>query len=211
MFTGIIEETGKITQITETTSGKSFQIKTKSILKGKKEGQSIAINGACMTITKITKDTFSFDVIPESLKLTNLGELAKGDTVNLESALKLGDSLDGHLVLGHIDTLGTIKSFTKTKGRVVLTIVFPKNLSKYLAFKGSIAINGTSLTISDLQIDHFSVDLIPHTLKNTNLSELREGDKVNLEIDMISRYLERMLQDKEKEAKFDFLKDRNFI
>lgn len=197
MFTGIITETGKTLKIKKGKKAWTFTIQTKSILKDKKIGDSIAINGACVTITGIKGKNFNFDAIPETLKLTNLRDLKKGSKVNLEPSLKLNQSLDGHFVQGHIDETGTVMSFKKEK----LTIKFPQKLAKYLAFKGSVAINGVSLTISDLKKDTFSVELIPHTLKMTNLGELKKGDKVNLEIDMIARYLERQATQYNKNLK----------
>jgi len=211
MFTGIIKEIGIITNIKKSGKNSIFTIRTKSILNNKKVGQSIAVNGACSTITKIAKNTFEFTAMPETLKRTNLKTLKKSSEVNLEDSLKLNEDIDGHLIQGHVDTEGEVTGLTKLKGRVILTIKYPKEIAKYLAFKGSISINGVSLTISDLTGEDFSVDLIPHTLKNTNLSSLKKKDKVNLEIDMIARYLKRLLDAKEKEFTYDFLKERGFI
>jgi len=193
MFTGIIEEIGIVKNISPEKNVSIFEIETKSILKNKKIGDSIAVNGACMTITNIQKKIFSFDVMAESLEKTNLKNLKKSDKVNLESALKLNQSLDGHIVQGHIDATGIVQSLKKIKKHVILEIKFPKNLKKYIAYKGSITINGVSLTISDTKAETFKVDLIPHTLKITNLGKLKKHDKVNLEVDIIARYLETLL------------------
>lgn len=184
MFTGIIEEIGTI----EGRKGSTFKVRTKSILKEKQKGQSIAVNGACMTITKIGDKTFEFEVMSESLEKTNLGTIKKNDKVNLESALKFGKEIDGHLVLGHIDEMGTVEKIEKNR----LTIRTPRALKKFITYKGSISINGVSLTISRAEKTTFSVDLIPLTLKITNLGLLKKDDKVNLEIDMIARYLEKL-------------------
>lgn len=208
MFTGIIREVGTVKNRKDTKNAAIFVINcSPSLLEEKKNGESIAINGVCVTITSKESDKFQFEAISETLERSNLKHLAEGDRVNLEPALKLNQSLDGHLVQGHVDGEGQIESFSNNR----LTIKFPRNIAKYLAFKGSIAINGVSLTISDLQDETFSVDLIPHTLKNTNLQDLKKNDSVNLEIDMIARYLEQMLNEKDKEAKYEFLKDRNLI
>ncbi len=194
MFTGIIKELGEIISIKNSDSGKTFSVKAKNVLKNKKIGQSIAVNGACVTITKISKKSFEFNVMPETLKLTNLGLLKEKSPLNLEPALKMNDSIDGHIIQGHIDTVGTVLSFEKKNKRIILKIKFPKSIAKFIALKGSIAINGVSLTISHLENSNFSVELIPHTLKNTNLSFLKKNDKVNLEADLIARYLNRLLK-----------------
>lgn len=193
MFTGIIEETGKIVKIENNNKFQTFRISAKNILRKKKPGQSIAVNGACMTIKEIKKDVFVFDAIPESLEKTNLKTLKKGNIVNLESSLKMGQELDGHMVQGHVDCAGTVASLSEAKKHTVLRIQYPPSIGKYMALKGSITINGVSLTISDLSKDTFSVDLIPFTLKKTNLSKLKKGDKVNLETDMIAKYLNSIL------------------
>jgi riboflavin synthase len=193
MFTGIIEEMGKVTKIEKNKKFRTFSVAAKNILKGKKKGQSIAINGACMTVKDIRKEIFSFDVIPESLEKTNLGDLKNRSIVNLESSLKAGQEIDGHIVQGHIDCTGTVKKLSEIKKHIVLEIQYPSSIKKYLALKGSIAINGVSLTISDVSKDSFSVDLIPFTLKKTNLSNLKKGDKVNLETDVLAKYLNSML------------------
>lgn len=211
MFTGIIEEVGTIEQIEPTAGGKSFTIKGGELAKTTKIGGSIAVNGACMTITKIDGDLMNFDAIQESLEKTNLKHLQKGDEVNLESALKFGDKLEGHLLQGHVDTEGEVEDHISAKEKNTLTIKFPKEIAKYLALKGSIAINGVSLTVSHLELKTFSVELIPHTLEKTNLKNLQKGDKVNLEIDSIARYLESLLNAKEQESKYYFLRERNLI
>lgn len=193
MFTGIIKETGKVLNIQKGKKASMFIVGTKTIIKHKKVGESIAVNGVCVTITKIKGHTFEFDAIPETLGLTNFQNLKITSEVNLEPAMKLGETLDGHLVQGHVDTTGKMKSLNKTRGRVTLTIKFPKVISKYLALKGSVSLNGVSLTISGIKKDLLSVDLIPHTLSNTNLGKLKKGDKINIEVDLISRYLKKLL------------------
>ena len=190
---------------------KIFTVKTTRILNNKRIGQSIAVNGACSTITKITKNIFEFVAMPETLNRTNLKTIKKTDKVNLEDSMKLNEEIDGHLIQGHIDTEGEVTGLARVKGRTILTVKYPREISQYLAFKGSISINGVSLTISDLTAEDFSVDLIPHTIKNTNLDTLKKKDNVNLEIDMIARYLKRLLDSKEKEFTYDFLKERGFI
>ena len=193
MFTGIIKEVGRIEKIKSGKNIKTFTVKANSTIKNKKVGQSIAVNGVCVTITGIKKNSFDFDAIAETLERTNLGFLKLKNEVNLEPALTLNQSLDGHLVQGHVDTQGETISLKNRKKHTILTIEFPTEIGKYLAFKGSITVNGVSLTISKLEEKTFSVDLIPHTLGKTNLGKLKKGDKVNLEVDIIARYLKRML------------------
>jgi len=213
MFTGIIKELGKVTKIEEKQNMRSFTIKAKETTKKLKIGESISVNGACMTVTKINhaKQTFQFDTIQESLDKTNLSELTENSEVNLEPSLRLDQGLDGHMVQGHIDTTAEIASINKRENNTELKIIFPESIIQHLALKGSITVNGVSLTISLLELKTFSVELIPHTLEKTNLKNLKKGDKVNIEVDTISRYLERLLTQKEAETKYKFLYERNLI
>jgi riboflavin synthase len=211
MFTGIIQETGKILKIAPSSDATIFQIQSKTAINHKKTGQSISVNGICVTITSLSKGKFSFEAMQETLNRTNLKNAKVNDKVNLEPAMTLSQSLDGHFVQGHVDAEGIVAKFSKEKNRSMLRVKFPKQISAYLSFKGSITINGVSLTISDLQTDYFEMDLIPHTLKNTNLSGLKEGDKVNIETDFIAKHIKRLLDHKELETKYEFLKDRNLI
>lgn len=185
MFTGIVKELGKVEKIQKGKNFWTFVVKAKKAHRGLKIGDSIAVNGACMTITKRTSDSFTFDVTEESLKKTNLSLLKKDEAINLEPALKMGDFIGGHFAQGHVDTMGEINSIDKN----ALTINFPKTLAPHIAYKGSISVNGISLTIAKENGKSFTAFLIPETLKKTNLKFLKKGDKVNLEIDLISRYL----------------------
>lgn len=192
MFTGIITELGTVKLVEKEEKIAHFLISAPETVKGKKIGDSIAVNGACMTITELNDQDFSFDCIEESLQKTNLGELKLGDKVNLEAALKFNQSLDGHIVQGHVDTRGIVEEVSKSEKNCTLTIAIPLEISKYISIKGSITINGVSLTVTKVQRERFSVELIPHTMEKTNLQFLKKGDKVNLEIDIIARYLERL-------------------
>jgi riboflavin synthase len=207
MFTGIIQEVGKIIEVKENSKGKIFIIQTKELLADKKIGDSISTNGCCLTITNISGENFTCEAIEETLNLTNLSSLTTNSEVNLEGAMKIGDTLDGHMVQGHIDCTGEVLGWQKD----TLKIKFPQEIAMYLAYKGSITINGVSLTISKLKDQDLEVSLIPHTIENTNLGKLKKNDKVNLEVDMIARYLESLLKQKNKEAKYEFLKERGFI
>lgn len=207
MFTGIIQELGEVTNIEDKQNLKIFTIKSSKVVKDKKIGDSIAHNGACLTITDFTEEGYKCEAIEETLKVTNLGSLKVGDIVNLEESLKMGSSLDGHFVQGHVDNMGTVADWKENN----LEIIFPPELAKYLSYKGSVTINGVSLTISKLNEKSLEVSLIPHTLEHTNLGKLKKNDKVNLEIDMLARYLESLLNSKNSEAKYEFLKERGFI
>jgi riboflavin synthase len=207
MFTGIIKEIGIIEEIEELKTSKLFKIKCNSALIGKKIDESIAVNGVCVTIIEKDDQSFKFSAISETLEKSNLNELEKGSEVNLEPALTLAQGIDGHLVQGHVDNTAEIKAIKENR----LIIESPKDLVKYIAHKGSITINGVSLTVSKIEEGYFAVELIPHTQENTNLGKLKKGDRVNLEIDLIARYLEGLLNQKEQESKYEFLKDRNLI
>ncbi len=212
MFTGIIQEIGTIKSIQNSQNEKIFEVSCTESIKNKKIGQSIAVNGVCVTITELTNNSFSFEAMPETLEISNFGALKKNSQVNLEPAMKLGDSLDGHLVQGHVDGIGEVVSPIDTNSqKAILTINYPQKIQKYLAFKGSITINGISLTISKLDQETLSVDLIPHTLEKTNLGNLKKGDKVNLEADMLAKHIENLLDSREKQAKYEYLKERGFI
>jgi len=201
VFTGIIQELGQIINLKKSQQNLEIRIFAEKILLNKKIGDSIAINGACQTITKINKNYFQVIAIPETLRCTNFQNFQKDDLVNLEAPLKIGDSLDGHFVLGHVDSTAKCHScrhlchprkdrnlnFKNTEP--ILEIEIPKSIAKYIVHKGSITVNGVSLTISKIKEKTFEISLIPHTLKNTNLGKLKKGDLVNLEVDVIARYV----------------------
>ena len=200
MFTGIVAAVGKITSITplgsEATAGVRLNVDAGSLpLQDVAIGDSIAINGACMTVVSKTEQTFTVDVSRESLNRT--AGLNETGEVNLEKALTLAERLGGHLVSGHVDGLGVVRSFQPVGESWNLIVEAPKELAKYLAYKGSIVVNGVSLTVNQVRDTangcEFSINLIPHTIQVTTLKNIREGVKVNLEVDLIARYVERML------------------
>lgn len=210
MFTGIIKEVGKVLEISGTNE-KKLTISTKKIHQDQKKGDSISINGACLTVTSNKNGNLEFDIITETLEKTNLGKLQTGSPVNMETALKINDGIHGHLIQGHVDTTAEVIQPPTKENKQTLTINFPPHISKHLALKGSITINGVSLTISKLEKNTFSVSLIPETLTETNLGLVKKGDIVNLEVDLISRYLERLINEKEDQSNYRFLFDRGFI
>lgn len=201
MFTGIVETTGAIISATKAGSNIRFVVKPeqKGYLKDVWVGDSIAINGACMTITSKIRSGFTFDTIAESLKKTNLGMLKPGSLVNLERAMKAGGRFDGHFVQGHVDTTGTITRINKLKGSWELFIDFPKSLAGSVIYVGSISIDGISLTVAEINRTagkhaRIKVAIIPHTLDVTNLRNAKAGDKVNIEFDMIGKYISRIIE-----------------
>lgn len=202
MFTGIIKSQGKITKL------KDNVLTIESNFENLKIGGSVSVDGICLTIAEIEKTKATFNVMDETINLTNLKE---GNEVNLEPALRLGDPLDGHLVQGHIDSTGKTIEVKEEANQTAIKFAYPKEFAKYLALKGSITVNGVSLTVSNLDRETFEVSLVKHTLENTNLPKLKKGDTVNLEFDAISKYLESLLDKKEGETKYSYLVERGFI
>lgn len=194
MFSGIVEKTGRLKKI-ETKGGKVyFTVKAGKFLHGIKIGDSLACDGVCLTAVKIKNGQFMVELMPETLRLTKFDQIKIGDSINLEKSLRLGDRISGHFVQGHVDAVGEAVKADKQGADVSLTIRVPKKIIKYLAYKGSVSVNGVSLTIAGRGRDWFRVYLIGHTLKITNLEKLQVGDKVNLEVDTIARYLESLLK-----------------
>jgi riboflavin synthase len=183
MFTGIVQEIGHISCKEETDSGIFLEVKTQSgFLKDLSIGASIAVNGVCLTVVKFTEDSVSFDVIPETLRVTNLELVSEGSEVNLERSLKFGDEVGGHILSGHISCKASSR-LVKSKEEIELVVECPEEWNKYILLKGYIAINGASLTIAKKTTNSFSVFLIPETLDATNLSQVSNGDLLNIEID----------------------------
>ncbi len=191
MFTGLVETLGSITAVKNTGNGIRLSLKPLTDYEVKL-GDSVAINGVCLTVTTHSGD-ISFDMSPETMQSTNLGRLKVGDRVNLERALRLSDRLGGHIVSGHVDNSGKIISRKPVGEYTIFTFESPPDVLKYVVKKGSIAIDGISLTVNDVDSKSFSVAIIPHTLKVTNLGEKNIGDSVNLEVDIIGKYVERLL------------------
>ena len=193
MFTGIIEGMGTIVQIRRAGHGRRLEVASTFDLSGTRIGDSISVNGACLTVVEITRRRFSVDVSPETLRRTTLGRSAAGERVNLERALRLGDRLDGHLVSGHVDGTGVITGKRPEGNAVLVTVTVDPSLARYMITKGSVAVDGISLTINRCLDDRFDVSIIPHTGALTTIGFKKEGDAVNIETDMIGKYIERFV------------------
>jgi riboflavin synthase len=198
MFTGIIQGLGKVESIKTGRSGGKAATMTVSLgrlAKNLKTGDSVSINGACLTVVGLRNGRASFEMIGETMKKTALGALAAGDSVNIERSLRVGDSLDGHFVLGHVDCVGTIVEKTKQRNQTIIWIrVDDKKLMKYVVPKGSVAVDGVSLTVVDVRSDKFSVALVPHTLAVTTLGIKGRGGRVNVELDVLGKYAAKLLR-----------------
>lgn len=209
MFTGIIEELAKIQKITRD----SITVECKNILDDIHLGDSVAVNGVCLTVTEIYSDGYSADISPETMKVTALGYLNSGDFVNLERALPANGRFGGHIVSGHIDGIGKLLNINKEGSFFEMRFELPKNLSNYTITKGSIAINGISLTIAETKENIIKTAIIPHTFENTNLKYLKTGDYVNIEADIFAKYVEKFLstRDNESRVNMSLLQENGFL
>ena len=193
MFTGLIAGKGKLVAKKPSAAGMVFTIKAGFDLTEPEEGESIACNGICLTAKNIANNQFEVDVSPESLSRSNLGDKTTGSSLNLERALRLSDRLGGHLVSGHVDGVAKVISRKALGGFTIFTFAIPKGNGRYIIEKGSITIDGISLTVNECDDTSFSVSIIPHTLDITTLGALKTGDRVNIEVDMIGKYVEKLL------------------
>lgn len=220
MFTGIIEELGKIKNISQGGISAVLEVEAKKVLEDTKIGDSIAVNGVCLTVTSMTSHSFKADVMAETLRKSSLGELKRGSCVNLERAMIANGRFGGHIVSGHIDGTGVIRSRQKEGNAVWVEIATGATIQKYIVQKGSIAIDGISLTVARLTEDSFFVSVIPHTGEETTLLKKDTGETVNLENDIIGKYVERLLtgpvqerkeaEDKTSGITMDFLREHGF-
>jgi riboflavin synthase len=193
MFTGIIEGTGKVLGLTVSGASGRLRVELGAVAEGVRAGDSVSVDGACLTVARIGGRVAEFDVSAETLRVSTLGGLATGGEVNLERSLRVGDRLGGHFVLGHVDGVGRIERLDAEPGQVTLAVAAPTEILSGLVLKGSIAVDGISLTLADLAPDRFSVAVIPHTLDHTTLRKKSAGDRVNLELDVIGKYVARFL------------------
>jgi len=193
MFTGLVEEVGTVVDLEPLGDSIRLTVRGPVVTGDAGHGDSIAVNGCCLTVTALTADTFSADVMAESLERTSLGDLASGSVVNLERAVKAGARLGGHIVQGHVDGTATLLDRTPSAHWESLRFSLPPEVSRYLVEKGSITVDGVSLTVVDVTDDAFSVSLIPTTLAETTLGTRQPGDRVNLEVDIVAKYVERLV------------------
>jgi riboflavin synthase len=194
MFTGIIEQIGRVTAIQRRGDILYLTISPQAALTGMKVGDSICVSGACLTVTGLSADGFQTDCSPETQERTTLGALKPQDEVNLEQALRVSDRLGGHLVTGHVDGTGDVSGVTKAAGSLIIAIRVHRELASYIVEKGSVAVDGVSLTTNRIAGDEFQVQIIPYTAQHTTLGKKRAGDRVNIEVDLIGKYIKRFMQ-----------------
>jgi len=210
MFTGIIEEVGLVQQL----SAKSLAVQAGDVIAGTALGDSISVNGACLTVIDITKSAFTVEIMPETRRLTNIGDIHVGDRVNLERALSAQGRFGGHFVQGHVDAVGKVVSLVPDGEAVILSVKAPEDVLKYLVKKCFVAVNGVSLTVTECSASQFSVSLVSYTRQKTNLGTLKQGNKVNLEVDIIAKYIEKFYSPGKQEGiislldQYDYLKER---
>lgn len=216
MFTGLIEEIGRVKAISKGARASVLTISASKVLSDVKLGDSISTNGVCLTVVSFTKDTFTADVMPETMKRSNLDRLKSGDAVNLERALRLGDRLGGHLVSGHIDGMGQVKNIDEDENAIWLTVEAAPMMMQYIIEKGSVALDGISLTVATASLSDFKVSIIPHTKDVTTLHAKNVGDWINIECDMLGKYIARAEQFKgmaedHKKLNLAFLRENGFL
>ena len=221
MFTGIVMETGELKRKISSGNKYQLQLSANKVLEGIKNGDSIAVNGVCLTVVKNTASSFTADVMPGTLNATNLSDLQRGDPVNLEQAVKADSFMGGHIVTGHIDGTGTVLNIKKEDNAKLVELAIDDNLMQYMVEKGSVSLNGVSLTIYKLKEESLIVSLIPETVSETNLKDVKVGSVLNIEADIIGKYVNKMLgkmgmtdkKDDNKNSGLDkeFLKENGFL
>ncbi|HZK49365.1 MAG TPA: riboflavin synthase [Thermoleophilia bacterium] len=193
MFTGLVEEVGRIARVEKRSQGAHIYVHAAVVTEGTRVGDSIAVDGACLTVVHVEPKLFAVDCMAETLATTTIGARRAGDTVNLERAMALGERLGGHLVLGHVDGVGEVRSVHRRGIALEVTVRFPADLAPYVAPKGSVAVDGISLTVTEVHDDEFGLGIIPHSLQHTTLGDVVAGRRVNLEADVLARYVRQAL------------------
>jgi riboflavin synthase len=211
MFTGIVEEMGAVTSMEKTLAGTRMTILASTVMNDLKIGDSVSVNGTCLTVVTKSDRGFAVEVSPETLSVTTLGLLTAGAPVNLERAMKLNERIGGHLVAGHVDGVGTIRNRHQEGNAIVFTIEAPAEILRYCVVKGSITVDGISLTINEVADHSFSVAIIPHTAKVTTLGLKQVNETVNLESDLIGKYVERLLQERGQLPKTTPIIDKDYL
>lgn len=210
MFTGLVADRGTITAIRQTGENWKLTVRTAFDMVSVEMGESIAVDGACLTVTEMGEDVFSVEASPETLRRTTLGDRKVGDKVHLERALRVGDRLGGHMVLGHVDGVGKLVAMRREKNAWLLDFDAPDNVARYLIEKGSVTIDGVSLTVNSVDGSRFGVAIIPHTSEHTNLTDYTVGRRVNLESDVIGKYVEKFVNPKGQGIDQKMLEDFGF-
>jgi len=205
MFTGIVEELGNISQIKKTDTGKQFTITAKAIMDDLKVGDSVSVNGVCLTVTTYDENSFNLDLVKETLKKSNLGDLKKENSVNLERAITLSTRLGGHILQGHVETVGVIMDKVPSGDGATLSVGIDPGFMRYCISKGSIALDGVSLTIASMSENIIKIALIPHTLEMTTLGLKDVGDSLNIETDIIGKYIERLMSFEDEDDQMEEL------
>lgn len=211
MFSGIIEEMGAITVLRKTLAGTKLTILASTVMGDLKVGDSVSVDGICLTVVSRSERDFSVEVSPETLSVTTLGNFAVGLPVNLERAMKLNERIGGHLVAGHVDGVGVIRRRQQDANAIMFTIEAPQHILRYCVVKGSVTVDGISLTINDMSDNGFSVAIIPHTAKSTTIGLKQVNDPVNLESDLIGKYVERLLQERGQLPKSTISIDKDYL
>ncbi len=194
MFTGLVEEMGTVRERVPSAAGARMVIGCGVVREGLAIGDSVAVNGVCLTVVQMTDDTFAVDCVEETLRRTSVGDREAGDTVNLERAMRLGDRLGGHMVQGHVDGTGTVRGITGEGDGVLMSIACPDEVLRYVVEKGSVTVDGVSLTVASREPDGFTIALIPHTMQATTLGANALGRRVNLEADVVAKYVEAFVR-----------------
>lgn len=210
MFTGIIEEKGIIENIISGTKSCKLIISGNVIFDDLKLGDSVAVNGVCLTVSKLLTNAFEADVMAETMRRTAMGKLKRGSCVNLERAMQHNGRFGGHIVSGHIDGIGTVINKIIEDNAVLVTVSADSNIMKYIIYKGSVTLDGISLTVADVKNDRFTVSIIPHTAKGTTLLDKNTSDKINIECDVVGKYVEKFVTKCESGITLDFLKENGF-
>lgn len=212
MFTGIIKTMGMVTAMEKRGGDVRLSVHSAAMpFSSYAIGESIAVNGVCLTAVALEDDSFSTDVSTETLEVTGLGDLNVGDAVNLEPALALGERLGGHLVSGHVDCIGSVVTRDEDARSVRIGIELPNEYARYVAKKGSVTVDGVSLTVNEVSRNHFSVNIIPHTAKATIFGSYKVGTRVNIEVDVLARYIERLLANDEDGLSMDTLREHGYV
>ena len=211
MFSGIVEEKALVSDVIRSASGVKLYIKTKKVSQDAKIGDSVSVDGACLSIASLKNDVLQFDIMEETLRATTFSDIKKGEAVNIERSLKIGDRISGHFVTGHIDCVGVISSIKKEPNDYKIEIKIPYDKAGHLTLKGSVSVDGVSLTVMESGKDHFKISLVPLTLEKTSLGSKRRGDKVNIEFDILAKYALAASRQDAGKIDSEFLKKHGFV